>query len=141
MLMNQMVYISRTEYFCAAHKLYRPDWPEEKNQEVYGKCSNPNWHGHNYELTVTVKGKPVAETGFVMDLRALSDLIKLKIISKLDHKNVNLDCDFMQGKMASTEVLAVAIWDELFSHLNSGNVQLHCVCLQETQKNKVEYFG
>src|SRR2546430_8260310 len=108
-----MVFITRRERFNAAHKLFRAEWSDEKNLEVFGKCSNPNWHGHNYELFVTVKGNPSAEKGFVIDLKQLSELINEKIIVPLDHKNINLDVDFMKGKLASTEVLAMEIWQQL----------------------------
>ena len=108
-----MLYITRKERFNAAHKLHRKDWSNDKNMEVFGKCSNPNWHGHNYDLFVTVKGDINPETGFVIDLKYLSTLIKDKVVDKIDHKNVNLDVDVMEGKMASTEVLAQAIWEQL----------------------------
>ncbi|MBT8196433.1 MAG: 6-carboxytetrahydropterin synthase [Bacteroidia bacterium] len=136
-----MVYITRKERFSAAHKLSIPEWSDEKNLEVFGKCSNPNWHGHNYELWVTVKGEPDKQTGFVLDLRRLSEIINEKIVDKLDHKNINMDVDFMKGKMSSTEVLAIAIWDEIKLHIDKLNCKLHCVKLQETSKNSVEYFG
>ena len=114
-----MVYITRKERFSAAHKLSIPEWSEEKNKEVFGKCSNPNWHGHNYNLWITVKGEADKQTGFVLDLRKLSNIMRERIISKLDHKNINLDVDFMKGKMSSTEVLAVAIWDEIQTHVDN----------------------
>lgn len=136
-----MVYITRKELFNAAHKLWREEWSAEKNAEVFGKCSNPNWHGHNYELLVTVKGTPDIETGFVIDLKVLGDIINDKIVSKIDHKNLNVDVDFMEGKMTSTEVLAVEIWKQLAADINKHNAQLHCVKLFETEKNFVEYFG
>jgi 6-pyruvoyltetrahydropterin/6-carboxytetrahydropterin synthase len=109
-LMSKLVYITRRERFNAAHKLFRADWTEQKNAEVFGGCSNPNWHGHNYELFITVKGTVDPATGFVMDLKTLRDIVNEQVIDKLDHKNINLDVDFMQGKMASTEVLAMEIW-------------------------------
>lgn len=136
-----MVYITRKERFSAAHKLSIPDWSEEKNLEVFGKCSNPNWHGHNYDLWVTVKGEPDKQTGFVLDLRRLSEIINEKVIDKLDHKNINMDVDFMKGKMSSTEVLAIAIWDEIQPQIDKLSCKLHSVKLQETSKNSVEYFG
>ena len=136
-----MVYITRKERFSAAHKLSIPEWSEEKNKEVFGKCSNPNWHGHNYDLWVTVKGVADKQTGFVLDLRKLSDIMRERIISKLDHKNINMDVDFMKGKMSSTEVLAVAIWDEIQTHIDKLGVKLHCVKLQETENNRVKYYG
>src|SRR5215210_6202267 len=89
--LNGMVYLTRAEHFNAAHKLYNPAWSREKNDEVFGKCANDNWHGHNYELYITVKGKPSKETGFVFDVKQLSSLIKEYVIEKLDHRNLNLD--------------------------------------------------
>ena len=115
-----MVYITRKERFNAAHKLWKPDWSEEKNLEVFGKCSNPNWHGHNYELFVTVKGEPNPDTGFVVDLKLLSTIIKEKIIVKVDHKNLNMDVDFMAGKMTSTEIVAMEIWKQLEPEINKN---------------------
>lgn len=136
-----MIYITRKERFNAAHKLYKPEWSEEKNKEVFGKCSNPNWHGHNYELFITVKGMPNPETGFVIDLKVLSQIVKEKVIDPLDHKNSNLDVKFMQGIMASTEMLAVQIWNQLYDAINSQGAMLHAVKLYETENNFVEYFG
>jgi 6-pyruvoyltetrahydropterin/6-carboxytetrahydropterin synthase len=136
-----MLYITRKERFNAAHKLYREEWSNEKNMEVFGKCSNPNWHGHNYDLFVTVKGQVQPETGFVIDLKFLSNLIKEKVIDKLDHQNINIDVDFMQGKMASTEVLALAIWNQLDEPIRAQGCFLHSVKLYETENNFVEYFG
>lgn len=134
-----MIYITRKESFNAAHKLARADWSEEKNLAVFGKCSNPNWHGHNYELFVTVKGEPDPETGFLVDLKVLKQIIQTQIIDKIDHRNINLDVDFMQNKMASTEILAIEIWNQLFPHIKGA--ELHSVKLYETQNNFVEYFG
>ena len=136
-----MIYITRKERFNAAHKLYREEWSLEQNQEVFGKCSNPNWHGHNYELFVTVKGEINPETGFVIDLKELKSIIKQYITDVLDHRNINLDVDFMRGKMASTEVLAVTIFDILKPHIESQEAILHSVKLFETENNFVEYFG
>lgn len=136
-----MIYITRKERFNAAHKLYKPEWSEEKNKEVFGKCSNPNWHGHNYELFITVKGMPNPETGFVIDLKVLSQIVKEKVIDPLDHKNINLDVKFMQGIMAFTEMLAVQIWNQLYDAINSQGAMLHAVKLYETENNFVEYFG
>lgn len=136
-----MIYITRRERFSAAHKLSRTDWSQDRNQEVFGKCSNPNWHGHNYELYVTVKGEINPETGFLIDLRIMKDLISEHVIEKLDHKNVNMDVDFMQGKMASTEVLAVEIFNILAPLIQSQGAQLHCIKLCETENNFIEYFG
>ena len=135
-----MVYLTRSEHFNAAHKLYNPGWSYEKNEQVFGKCANENWHGHNYELLVTVKGQPDPDTGFVFDVKRLSNIIKDHIIEKLDHCNLNLDVPFMQGKMCSTENLAIAIWQELLPHLPEA-VQLHCIKLYETPRIYVEYYG
>jgi len=135
-----MVYLTRIEHFNAAHKLYNPTWSDEKNDEVFGKCANTNWHGHNYELYVTVKGLPHPETGFVMDAKRLSSTIKDNILEKLDHRNLNLDVDFLQDKFCTTENLAIGIWQQLQPYLPSG-VQLHCIKLFETPRIYVEYFG
>ena len=136
-----MIYLTRRERFNAAHRLYRVDWSEEKNLEVYGQCSNPNWHGHNYVLFVTVRGEMKHELGYVVDLKILSRVIKDRIIEKLDHKNINLEVDFMKGRKASTEQIAMAIWEELEPHINTLGVELHRVRLEETENNFVEYFG
>jgi 6-pyruvoyltetrahydropterin/6-carboxytetrahydropterin synthase len=135
-----MVYLTRQEHFNAAHKLYNPDWSNEQNNAVFGVCANENWHGHNYDLYVTVKGNPDPETGFVYDVKKLSQLIKSQAVDKLDHKNLNLDVDFMAGKLCSTENLAIAIWEQLAPHLPSS-VELHCIKLYETPRIYVEYFG
>lgn len=135
-----MVYLTRVEHFNAAHKLYNPDWSYEKNEEVFGKCANENWHGHNYELYITVKGEPHTDTGFVIDVKKLGNLIKRHIIDKIDHRNLNLDVEFMEGKMCSAENLAKAIWEQLEPHLPEG-AGLHCIKLCETPRIYVEYFG
>ncbi|HRO69248.1 MAG TPA: 6-carboxytetrahydropterin synthase [Chitinophagaceae bacterium] len=135
-----MVYLTRNEHFNAAHKLYNPAWTREKNDEVFGKCANENWHGHNYDLFVTVKGAPDPDTGFVFDVKKLSDIIKRHVIEKLDHRNLNVDVDFMRDKFCSTENLAMGIWNELLPHL-PARVKLHCIKLYETPRIYVEYFG
>ena len=135
-----MVYLTRQEHFNAAHKLANPNWTKEKNEQVFGVCANENWHGHNYELLVTIKGKPNPETGFLFDVKKLSSIIKDKVLDHLDHKNLNLDVPFMEGKLCSTENLAIAIWEQLQPHIPK-EVQLHCVKLYETQRIYVEYFG
>ena len=135
-----MVYLTRSEHFNAAHRLYNPDWSYEKNEEVFGKCANENWHGHNYELFVTVKGEPDPATGFIIDVKKLGNLIRLHVIDKIDHRNLNLDVEFMQGKMCSAENLVKAIWEELEPHLPNG-AGLHCIRLYETPRIYVEYFG
>jgi len=138
-----MIFVSRKEHFNAAHKLYNPAWSREKNQEVFGACANENWHGHNFELIVTVKGEPDPDTGFVVDLKKLSTLIRDEVTEKLDHKNLNLDVDFMKDKLASCENLAVEIWRILATHMPSITRygQLHCVRLYETPRNFVDYYG
>ncbi len=133
--------ITRRETFNAAHRLYRPDWDDTKNMEVFGKCSNPRWHGHNYVLYVTVEGAVDLQTGFVMNLKDLSRIIEEHVIQKLDHKNINLEVDFMQGKLASTENLAIGIWQQLEQPVNEAGGSLFCVKLIETENNFVEYFG
>ena len=136
-----MIHITRRKLFCAVHMLRNENWDDKKNLEVFGKCSNPNWHGHNFELFVTVKGEVNPLTGFVINLKELSNLIEKKVIQKIDHKNINLDVDFMAGKMASTEVLAIAIWEQLEAGVLELGGILHCVKLQETENNFVEYYG
>jgi 6-pyruvoyltetrahydropterin/6-carboxytetrahydropterin synthase len=139
-----IIYVSRQEHFNAAHKLYNPAWSEEKNAEMFGPCANANWHGHNFDLIVTVKGEPNPDTGFVIDLKKLSTLIREKVTDKVDHKNLNLDVDFMIGKMASTEILAYEFWKILEPHittLSDGRGKLHSIKLYETPRNYVEYFG
>ncbi len=135
-----MIFLTRHEHFNAAHKLYNTNWSEEKNEEVFGKCANANWHGHNYELMITVKGEVDPETGFVMDVKKLSNLINMHIIEVLDHKNLNIDVPFLKDKFPSTENLAVGIWEQLEPHLPQ-HVKLHCVKLYETPRICVEYFG
>ena len=138
-----MIYVSRTEHFNAAHKLYNDKWSPEKNAEVFGACANANWHGHNFELIVTVKGTPNQETGFVVDLKQLSILIEKEVTDKLDHKNLNLDVDFMTGKLASCENIIIEIWkilDPAVRNITSYGV-LHSLRLIETPRNYVEYFG
>ena len=136
-----MVYITRRERFSAAHMLKREEWSDEKNLEVFGKCSNPNWHGHNYELFVTVKGDVSDETGFVANLSEIGRIIKGKVLSVVDHKNLNVDVPFMKGKLSSTENLAIGIWDQIQPDIEKLGCILHCVKLQETENNYVEYYG
>ena len=136
-----MIFITRRERFNAAHRMFREEWSDQKNLEIFGKCSNPNWHGHNYNLYVTVKGIPDPETGLLLNLKLLSSIIKKSIIDKIDHKNINLEVDFMKGKIASTENLTIAIWDELAHQIKDLGIDLHCVKIEETENNFVEYFG
>jgi 6-pyruvoyltetrahydropterin/6-carboxytetrahydropterin synthase len=135
------IYITRRETFNAAHKLWQEKWSEEKNWEVFGKCSNKNWHGHNFQLFVTVKGVPDENTGFVMNLKTLSQILKEKVIEPLDHKNLNLDVPFFKGKMASTENLAIAIWDEIELEIAKFGGKLAKIKLVETENNYVNYYG
>jgi 6-pyruvoyltetrahydropterin/6-carboxytetrahydropterin synthase len=135
-----MVYLTRLEHFNAAHRLFNPRWSKEKNETVFGPCANENWHGHNYELYVTVRGDPDPDTGFLMDLKTLSHLIKDHVIEALDHKNLNMDVPFLQDRICSTENLAKAIWDQLERHLPE-KIRLHSIKLFETPRNCVEYFG
>ena len=136
------VYITRKERFNAAHKLWNHAWSDEKNAEVFGKCANKNWHGHNYDLHVTVKGQPNADTGYCMDLKDLSDIIKAHAIDHLDHRNINLDVPFMAGKMASTENLIIAIWEQLEGPIKAGGTcTLHQLRLYETENNYADYYG
>lgn len=138
-----MVYVSRLEHFNAAHKLFNPNWSMAKNKEVFGPCANTNWHGHNFELITTVKGEPDPDTGFVIDLKKLSTIIRTNIIEKVDHKNLNLDVPFMEGKLASTENLVIEFWKILEPLIQkiAPNAQLHSLKLYETPRNYVEYFG
>lgn len=136
-----MIYVTRREYFNAAHRVYNPKWSDKKNIEVFGSCANPNWHGHNYDLYVTVKGKIDKNTGFVVDLRKLSKIIKKHVIDKVDHKNFNLDVDFMKGQMTSTENIAIAFWKQLEKPIKGLGCKLHSIRVQETENNVAEYFG
>lgn len=135
-----MVYLTRRERFNAAHKLWVDSWTDEKNQAVFGKCSNKNWHGHNYDLYVTVKGTPDPLTGFIMDVKMLSDLIKKQVTDKLDHSNLNLDVDFIPKNLQpTTENLVILIWQQLAPHIEG--CQLHAIKLYETENIFAEYFG
>jgi 6-pyruvoyltetrahydropterin/6-carboxytetrahydropterin synthase len=135
-----MIYLTRVEHFNAAHKLYNPKWTKEHNEQVFGRCANENWHGHNFELYVTVKGLPDPDTGFIFDVKKLSAIVNEHVIDRLDHRNLNLDVDFMLGKMCSIENLVTAIWQQLDPHMPEG-VRLHCLKLVETPRIYVEYFG
>jgi 6-pyruvoyltetrahydropterin/6-carboxytetrahydropterin synthase len=135
------IYITRRETFNAAHKLWREDWSEEKNWEVFGKCSNKNWHGHNFAIYVTVKGKPSVDTGFVINLKDLSNILKEEVIDPLDHKNLNLDVPFLAGMLASTENMAIQIWERIKAPIAAAGGELVKIKLIETENNYVEYFG
>jgi 6-pyruvoyltetrahydropterin/6-carboxytetrahydropterin synthase len=135
------IYITRRETFNAAHKLWREEWSPEKNFEVFGKCSNHNWHGHNFQLFVTVKGIPNEETGFVINLKTLSKILKEKVIEEIDHKNLNLDVPFLKGIMASTENIAIAIWDLIEEDVRQNGGELAHIRIIETENNFVDYYG
>ncbi len=136
-----MVHIIRREHFSAAHRLFLPEYTDEKNIEVFGKCSNPNWHGHNYVLYVTVKGEPDPFTGLVIHLRHVSRLIDEKILKKVDHKNLNLEVDFLNGKVPTSENLAIGIWNELAGDILDLGGVLHCVRIEQSENNIVDYYG
>ncbi len=135
-----MVYVTRKVHFNGAHKLFNPKWTREQNDEVFGKCANENWHGHNFDLYVTVKGEPNPDTGFVMDLKKLKVILQDKVVSKLDHKNFNLDVDFLKDVMPSIENIAIKIWEQIEDELPEG-AALHCIKLYETENQYVEYYG
>jgi len=136
-----MIYLTRRERFSSAHRMFKEEWSDEENEKVYGKCSNPLWHGHNYTLFVTVKGDVDKTLGFVMNSNRLKEIILEKIISKLDHRNMNIETDFMAGKVATTENLAIGIWNELEESISKEGAQLHCVRIEETENNSIEFFG
>jgi len=137
--MAGVVYITRRETFAAAHRLFKPELSDEENLKLFGKCSNPNWHGHNYTLEVIVAGKVDADTGFVMDLKDLKEIVRKNVITKVDHKNLNLDTDFMKGKIPTSENIVIAIWNELEDKITKG--KLFSVKLYETENNYFEYKG
>ena len=135
-----VVRATRRAHFSAAHRLYRPDWSDEQNAQVFGDCSNPNWHGHNYELDVTVEGPVDPETGFVMDLKRLKEALEERVVGDLDHKNLNLEVSWLEGLNPTTENLVVAVWDRLVDAMPPG-VRLARIVLHETPRNSVEYTG
>ena len=134
-----MVYVTRRERFSAAHRLFRDEWDDEQNLEIFDKCSYPNWHGHNYTLEVTVAGETNPDTGFVLDIKKLKEIIKEYVINKVDHKNLNLDTDFMKGLIPTSENITTAIWNELDDKIPGG--KLYSVKLYETENNYFEYKG
>jgi 6-pyruvoyltetrahydropterin/6-carboxytetrahydropterin synthase len=131
------VKVSRKEHFNAAHRLYNPGWSDEKNASIFGKCSNPNYHGHNYEVIVSVVGEPDPETGYVYDMKVLSDLIKENVLRKFDHRNLNLDTEYFKNLNPTAENIAVVIWRILRQKIDS-NLELK-ITLYETERNFVEY--
>ena len=139
-----MIYIVRKEHFNAAHKLLNPNWSDEKNKEEFGVCSNENWHGHNYEIEVTVKGVINPETGMLINLKVLSTILKEEIIDKVDHKNLNIDVPFLEGIITTTENVTIKFWevlDEKLKSLKNSKCILHKIRLYETPRNFVEYYG
>ncbi len=138
-MMQKKVSVFRQEHFNAAHRLYNPSWSFEKNDAVFGKCNNPSYHGHNYELLVKITGVPDPETGYVMDLKVLSDLIKAEVIERFDHKNLNLDTAEFKDLNPTAEHIAIVIYDLLRPHIDADK-DLH-IRLYETPRNFVEYPG
>ncbi len=135
-----IAYLTRIERFNAAHKLWVKSWSAEKNVEIFGKCANKNWHGHNYKLHVTIKGSPDPETGFIMDAKKLGDLIKQEVTNELDHSNLNLDIDWIpEGMQPTTENMVILIWNKIEPKLT--NCSLHCIKLIETETIYAEYYG
>ena len=137
--MEKVVYLTRRETFAAAHRLFKPELSDEENFKLFGKCSNPNWHGHNYTLEVTVAGEVDPTTGFVLDIKQLKEIIKKFVISNVDHKNLNIDTDFMKGMIPTSENITIAIWNELINNIPEG--KLYSVKLYETENNYFEYKG
>jgi 6-pyruvoyltetrahydropterin/6-carboxytetrahydropterin synthase len=137
--LSKTVYITRRETFAAAHRLFLEELSDEENNKLFGKCSNPNWHGHNYTLEVVVAGSVDPKTGFVMDVKDLKEIIRINILEKVDHKNLNTETDFMSGINPTSENLVVAIWNLLKSKISNG--KLYSVKLYETENNYFEYRG
>jgi 6-pyruvoyltetrahydropterin/6-carboxytetrahydropterin synthase len=134
------VRVTRRVHWNSAHRLYRPDWTDARNGEVFGACANPHWHGHNYEMDVTVTGEIDPETGYVLDLKVLKDLVEERVLGDLDHRNLNIEVPWLEGLNPTTENLVVAIWERLGGHLPTG-VRLDRLVLWETPRNYVEYTG
>ncbi|MBI9073222.1 MAG: 6-carboxytetrahydropterin synthase [Melioribacteraceae bacterium] len=134
-----MIYVTRRETFCSSHRLCNTNLSEEENDQLFGKCNNLNGHGHNYVLEVTVAGKPDPKTGYVVDLKLLKNIIIENVIDKVDHRNLNLDVDFLKNVIPTTENLAVGIWGQLADKIPSG--KLTSVKLYETENNYIEYKG
>ena len=135
-----MIEITRREEFCAAHRLYNAEWPDEKNEAVYGKCANPHYHGHNYVVEVTLRGSVNPETGMVYDLADLKNKMRQEVVDALDHKNLNEDAaGFMKNRIPTAENIAISIWERLEEHFEPEN--LFRVRLYENERNFVDYFG
>jgi len=135
------MYITRKFHFSASHRVYNPVLSDEENFKIYGKCSNPNGHGHNYVMDVTVGGEVDELTGFVMDLTELKFTVEEEIIKKVDHKNLNIDVDFMNGVLPSTENIAMKFWDQIEGKINTDHIKLYSIKISETVNNSVEYRG
>jgi 6-pyruvoyltetrahydropterin/6-carboxytetrahydropterin synthase len=138
-VLSGTVFITRQVHFNSAHRLHNPTKSQKWNEDMYGLCTNPHWHGHNYVLEVTVRGEPHPETGYVLDLAELKRIVHATVVDKCDHKNLNTDVDFLRGVIPSTENLVIAFWNEIAPRLTAG--RLHRVRLFETPRNFVEYFG
>ena len=136
-----MMLITRKFHFSASHRLFDPKLSDEENLKIFGKCSNPNGHGHNYIMDVTISGEVEQSTGFVMDLAELKSIVEKHIIEKVDHKNLNIDVDFLKGVLPSTENLAVRFWEQIESSVITENRKLYSIRLQETVNNSAEYRG
>jgi 6-pyruvoyltetrahydropterin/6-carboxytetrahydropterin synthase len=134
-----MIYVTRREVFSASHRLYNEKFSDAENDRVFGKCNNLNGHGHNYTLEVVVAGEINKDTGYLIDLKLLKEIIIENVIKKVDHKNLNLDVDFLEGKIPTAENIAVGIWDQLQDKIPSG--KLYSIKLYETENNYVEYKG
>ena len=134
------VRITRRLHFSAAHRLARPEWSDDRNSRVFGDCANANWHGHNYDLEVTVSGPVDAETGYVMDLKDLKDLVNRHVVDDLDHRNLNLDVPWLEGVIPSTENLVVKVWERI-APLIPLPAKLDRLVLWETPRHRVEYSG
>ena len=129
--------VFRKEHFNAAHRLYNPAWPDDKNQQVFGKCNNPNYHGHNYDMIVQITGEIDPETGYVMDMKVLSDIIKQNIVARFDHKNLNLDTEEFKNLNPTAENIAMVIWKILRPKIDSKHDLK--IKLYETERNFVEF--
>jgi 6-pyruvoyltetrahydropterin/6-carboxytetrahydropterin synthase len=134
-----MVYVTRKAHFAAAHRLYNPSWSMEENDRVFGKCNNPNGHGHNYNIEVTVAGVAPPATGMVIDLKVLAEIVDRELIELVDHKHLNIDVPFLQGIIPTAENMAMAFWKVLAPKIPAGT--LYSIKLYESENNLVEYRG
>lgn len=134
-------YITRRFHFSASHRVYDPALSNEENTKLFGKCANPNGHGHNYVMDITVEGEIDSKTGFVMDLTELKQIVEAAIINKVDHKNLNIDVDFMKGVQPSTENIAAKFWQQIESRISNKKRKLYSIRIKETVNNSVEYRG